>query len=194
LQYLDTDFFTFSEEEIYINCGCYDGKDLLNFANITNNKYKFLVGIDTIKKNIEQTKNYLIKNNISNFKLLNNALGSSERTILVDQFADMSVLELKNEKNKEKIKQIILDSLKFDNKNFTFLSLDVEGYEIEVLKGASKVIETQKPKLAISIYHKPKHLIEVFKLLKDLNPEYKFSLQKIKNPGLYFTELILLAK
>jgi len=42
-----------------------------------------------------------------------------------------------------------------------FLKLDVEGFEMNVLTGAMKSIARFKPKLAISLYHKPNDLFEI---------------------------------
>ena len=55
----------------------------------------------------------------------------------------------------------------------TFLKMDIEGSEIEALKGAEKIIREQKPKLAISIYHKPEHLFQIPLLIHEMVPEYR---------------------
>lgn len=43
--------------------------------------------------------------------------------------------------------------------------------------GAEHIISIYKPRLAISIYHKPKDIIEIPILLKELVPEYKFAIR-----------------
>ena len=55
----------------------------------------------------------------------------------------------------------------------TFIKMDIEGSEIEALKGAVNVIKRDKPRLAICIYHKPEHLYEIPFLVKETVPEYK---------------------
>lgn len=42
-----------------------------------------------------------------------------------------------------------------------FIKMDVEGFEMPALIGARRVIEKFRPKLAISLYHKPLDLIEI---------------------------------
>jgi FkbM family methyltransferase len=56
----------------------------------------------------------------------------------------------------------------------TFIKMDIEGSEYNALIGASDTIKKYKPKLAISIYHKPEDIIEIPKLLLNMNPDYKF--------------------
>jgi FkbM family methyltransferase len=70
-----------------------------------------------------------------------------------------------------------LDSY-LDGKEATFLKADVEGMEMEFLKGAEQTIRRFKPKLAICVYHYPSHLFEVAEYLRSLVPEYEFSLRQ----------------
>ncbi|RDY24510.1 FkbM family methyltransferase [Romboutsia maritimum] len=59
----------------------------------------------------------------------------------------------------------------------TFIKSDIEGFEMELLKGSEKTLKSYKPKLAISVYHKPDDLIEITKYLKTIVPEYKMALR-----------------
>ena len=53
-----------------------------------------------------------------------------------------------------------------------FLKLDVEGAELDSLRGARKSIQRFKPKLAISLYHKPNDIFELILHIKDKFPFY----------------------
>lgn len=59
----------------------------------------------------------------------------------------------------------------------TFIKMDVEGAELEGVKGARHTINRHKPDLAISVYHKIEHLWEIPLLLNTLNINYKFYLR-----------------
>jgi len=52
--------------------------------------------------------------------------------------------------------------------------MDIEGAEIESLKGAREQIKNNKPKLAICAYHKPDDAWQIVKTLTKLRPDYKF--------------------
>lgn len=57
-----------------------------------------------------------------------------------------------------------------------FIKMDVEGAELNALKGAEQTIRTFKPRLAISVYHKENDLTEIPGYLNGLGLGYKFFL------------------
>ena len=62
----------------------------------------------------------------------------------------------------------------------TFIKMDIEGSELKALQGAADVIRRDKPKLAISIYHKPKDYFEIPFFVKELVPEYRLYIRHHK--------------
>jgi len=65
-----------------------------------------------------------------------------------------------------------------DGSPVTFIKADVEGMEMELLRGAKETIARNKPKLAICVYHYPSDLYEVAEYIRALVPEYRFSLRQ----------------
>ena len=63
----------------------------------------------------------------------------------------------------------------------TFIKMDVEGSELESLKGAKNTILRDKPKLAICIYHKPEDMVTIPLYIKELVPEYKLYVRRHSN-------------
>lgn len=57
-----------------------------------------------------------------------------------------------------------------------FLKLDVEGSEMESLHGAAQSIERFRPKMALSLYHKPNDLFEIVNFVRSTHPFYKLYL------------------
>jgi len=73
--------------------------------------------------------------------------------------------------------QVPLRSIDFlvstkDIPKIDFIKLDVEGAELDSIRGARNSILRFKPKLAISLYHKPNDLFEIILYIKDKFPFY----------------------
>lgn len=51
------------------------------------------------------------------------------------------------------------------------IKMDIEGSEYDALLGARQIIETYKPGLAVSLYHKPEHLWQIPMLVENMAPD-----------------------
>jgi len=73
-------------------------------------------------------------------------------------------------------KTITIDDfvIKNDIKKINFIKMDIEGSELEALKGAITTIKTWKPVLVISVYHKITDFQEIPQYIDSLNLGYKF--------------------
>ena len=74
---------------------------------------------------------------------------------------------------------VTLDSYVAKNKlpHVDFIKLDVEGAELDVLRGATASIVRWKPRLAISAYHKLDDLWILTNFIKSIRPDYKFAVR-----------------
>lgn len=70
------------------------------------------------------------------------------------------------------------------------IKLDVEGSEMNVLNGARDSILKWRPKMAISLYHRKEHLLEIPEFLLSLHKDYRFSIS-VNNPT--FVDMVLYA-
>ena len=80
------------------------------------------------------------------------------------------------ESNGDIIKQVTLDNY-FQDKCVSLIKSDIEGSDYDALVGAEKLIKRCKPRLAISVYHKPDDLLRIYNLINDWNIGYKFTLR-----------------
>lgn len=82
----------------------------------------------------------------------------------------------------ECVNTICLDD--YSEKKISFIKLDVEGTEREVLYGARNIIEQQHPIMAISVYHLQDDLICLSRIIKQCKAKYKLYLRHyLYSPG-----------
>jgi Methyltransferase FkbM domain len=70
----------------------------------------------------------------------------------------------------------------------TMIKIDIEGGEPAALSGARRTIAIYRPKLAIAVYHRPMHLLELPHLIASFAPGYQFYL---RHHGGFFLETVL---
>lgn len=56
----------------------------------------------------------------------------------------------------------------------TYIKLDVEGSELETLKGAVNTIKKYRPKMAVSLYHRPEDIIVLPLFIESLGMDYRY--------------------
>lgn len=74
------------------------------------------------------------------------------------------------------IQTVPLDRI-LKNKPISYIKMDIEGSELNALKGCEDIISKNHPLMAICVYHRPEHLWEVPLFLKSLNKNYHFFLR-----------------
>ena len=72
----------------------------------------------------------------------------------------------------------------------TDLKMDIEGSELDALRGAERLIQRCRPRLAICVYHRPQDLWEIPLFVHGLGLEYDFHL---RSHGHYGFDLVMYA-
>ncbi len=184
-QYWDTDYFKYTNNEVMVDCGAYDGDSIRSFrkAMIKHRVFSFRIIAFEPDSDIYT---YLISNypNIKAFKS-----GVGEESELkpfknINYGGSYVVNEKEIEKNSNEVLQYIevkkLDEVE-ECQEATIIKMDIEGAEYEALLGAEKLIKKNKPKLAICIYHKDEDFIRIPLLIHEWVPEYKLYVMQHSN-------------
>lgn len=185
--YFDLDLINCDDSEVFVDVGAYTGDTILDYIKTYIN-YKSIYAyeitpssIEYIKQNLNNYPNIFIKNNAvldkkTTLYIKNNSVSNSANTL--DNTGDIQVQGITiDEDIKEKI---------------TMIKMDIEGSELKALNGCVNHIKNDTPKLLISVYHKHEDLINIPKLIYNINPNYKFYLRYYGNKY-YPTETVLLA-
>ena len=157
-------------KQIILNAGAYNTTSVM--FSIMSPKAKIFAFEP--QKNIHED-NVQISKEFKNIIPVNNGVWSETTKVFFNIDEEQSTASSICKKGTNSIDVISIDDFcEINNlKAVDFIKMDIEGAEIEALRGASKVIKTQTPDLAISIYHKPEHLYEIPLFIKQLVPEYK---------------------
>ncbi len=170
-QYFDNDIIPFSQNEVFVDCGAYNGDTVLAF--IENLKANNITGYNKIYAFEADKKNFAKL--CANVKSLKNI-----EVIPMGVYDDAKTLFFGNEGTtaaRISDRGTSIETTKIDeavkNDNVTFIKMDIEGSELKALKGAENIIKRCRPKLAICVYHKSEDLITIPQYIQSLNPNYK---------------------
>ena len=177
-QYFDLRELKVQEEEVFVDCGAFDGDTSIEFKKWCKENYKHIYAFEP-----DEDNNSLCKQNLDEdihkgkCTVFNKGTWSKETILEFSKNSDEASHIC--EGGTEKIGVLSLDAELFYKKNekVTFIKMDIEGAELETLKGASRIITEQKPKLAVCVYHKPEDIFTIPEYLRTLNPDYKFYLR-----------------
>lgn len=168
-QYICSGFLPKSGD-IVIDCGAYDGATAARFANMGCKVYGFEMNKQTfdLAAKLATEKNFVVEN-----------LGLGCYSHEVNYSANGAATQI-NLQGSETAKITTIDSY-VGEKNLPrvdFIKMDVEGAELDILKGATITITKYKPILALSAYHRVDDFWTLTKFIKSLRSDYEFGLRQ----------------
>ena len=177
--------------------GCF-GETALYFSNLVGKKGK-VFSFEFIPSNLEIFRKNLELNveAAERVIMIENPLWEKSDTTFYykDAGAGSTVSDRKEGHSDGEIKTLTIDDLVERNKlrKIDFIKKDIEGAETFALRGAAKTIDKFSPDLCISLYHSLDDFVQIPKLIKSLNPNYKFYLDHFA-PSQYETMLFATTK
>lgn len=177
------------DHEIFVQAGTYCGETVMEFMEL----YQAHEGYQVYTFEADPQAYAIATGHLSgkkNVNLINKGLWSkdTELTFFTDALSG-SASFVNGTSQELRIPVTSLDDFfKKEGCVPTFIQLDIEGAELEALKGARELIQKHKPKLAICVYHKYEDVYEIPELLVALNQDYHFWLQHCED-GIYDTIL-----
>ncbi len=179
-KYIYQDIVKPISDDIIIDVGAYAGDTALYFSQFIGK-----TGIIYAFEPLEENYNLLEKNIKSNAlegKIVPIKKGIGNSNDPISMAGSDAGAFINYEANVGfKIDMVTIDKFVKDyNVNkINFIKMDIEGSELVAIKGAENTIKKFKPKLAISIYHRGKDIIDIPEYLLSINNQYKFYLKHI---------------
>lgn len=183
-QYFSPDFMKYEEEEVFIDAGCYNLESSLALRKYCGHVKK-VYAFEPDPVNYVRCLTEKERHNFAEVELLPYGTWSKRDTLCfkasgtagakVEHSGDISIPVISIDEVVSTGGQMSSDE------RITMVKMDVEGAELESLKGAEQTILRDKPKLAICIYHKPEDLVTLPLYIKSLVPDYKLYLRHHTN-------------
>jgi FkbM family methyltransferase len=160
----------------FINCGAYDG-DTVRLLHKVNGKVDELICFEAENLLFKKLVDYLWthQSDISS-KIVAMPCAVYNKDVLMP-FANCGGLGSRISENADGMVQCVTLDHVLPGYTPTFICMDVEGVEPEVLDGANKLIRESRPDLAICVYHVPNHLWDIPLYLDGLELNYSFYLR-----------------
>ena len=135
---------------------------------------------EAISSNYQLMLETIKLNNAQKVIPIKKALGCKNEKVKIYNNASGSTMAFELEgRNFEEVEVITLDDFVRENRlEIGFIKVDIEGFEMEFLKGALETIKTQKPTMLISIYHQASDFFGIKPFLESLNLGYTFKIHK----------------
>lgn len=164
------DLFEAQSDEVFVDAGAFDGKNLFDFHEWTGGKYKGIYAFEPLEHMYNEIDRKIEKNNVSRAKIFHNAAWNKREKLFFSISGPGSHI---NDNGNVVVDGVDIDSVVKDEK-VTFIKMDIEGSELAALEGARNTIVNNCPRMAICIYHRPMDVLEIASYILELVPEYKF--------------------
>lgn len=181
----DTSTFKVGRREHFCDCGAYQGPVVRKFLEASNYQYESITAFEP------DTANHLKLQEMAspctpNFRAIRKAVSNTNEPLRFKETGTMSSHATADG-------NISVPSARLDDEleKLTLLKMDIEGFEAKALEGASRLISTQRPRIAVCVYHYALDLLDVVDQLDKLVDGYHLRLRQ--HSSAYYYDLVLYA-
>ncbi len=159
-----------TENEVYVDIGAYRGDTVDTFLSYTKENYNHIICAEPDTKTFKKLTDHCA--HLPRFEAHNVAVTHIDGEIgFTDAHGRQSAVG-----GDVMQKSVTLTTLCGD-KVPTYIKIDAEGCENEIISASGNIFTTHKPKLNIAAYHKCEDIFTLPILLNRLNPDYRIHLR-----------------
>ena len=176
-QYFPADIIRLSLHESFVDVGAYNGDTVLDFVRRSQGRFDRLHAFEVDANNyrqLEETVRALPARDRITIHNLGLWDAAADITYSIGH-SQSTVGRGEGRGHVEPLDAVLPDA------PVTFIKMDIEGAEMRALRGARRIIQTQRPTLAICIYHDFQSLWDIPLYLHALVPEYRLYLRHHTN-------------
>ncbi|HVJ94464.1 MAG TPA: FkbM family methyltransferase [Labilithrix sp.] len=188
-QYFASDIYRLRDDERFVDCGAYDGDTLRSLLRQVPDFRGRIAAFEPDASNFARLQGWRdalrspLRESIDVFRL--GVGGKRERVSFSDGGGTGSAIG----RGAVEIDVVALDDV-LSEMRASMIKADVDGYEIDVLEGARRLIGAHAPILALSSYHVQDHLWRLPLMAAAMHPGYRLTL---RGYGIDGWELVLYA-
>ncbi|GHV66919.1 hypothetical protein FACS1894199_11330 [Bacteroidia bacterium] len=176
---------TVKKDDVVIDAGAWIGdfsayaasKGAISYAfEPVEDTFQLLRKTEMLNNTTQMSNNVKIRGKIISIqKGLGDKEGVAVMAISKNNSGENSIVMKIDAEDSEKIEITTLDKFVEENnlKRVDFIKSDIEGAERDMLRGATNVLKTFAPKLAICTYHLPDDPEVLESIIKEANPQYR---------------------
>lgn len=187
-EYADTSTFQLGKREHFCDGGAFQGPIVDKFIKASRYRYESITAFEPDSINFQKLEGIASAAPLPqhNFKAIKKAISNEHTTLRFEETGTVS-------SHVSPSGGISVATTRLDDEleKLTLLKLDIEGFEARALEGASNLIRTQRPRMAICVYHYAQDLLDIVEQLDKLVDGYHFRLRQ-HSPGHYY-DLVLYA-
>lgn len=170
--YLPEDLFQLSQNEVFVDCGAYDGDTIAAFRRVTGDRFDRIIAFEPDPKNFAALKSAVSGDQ----RIVLQPYATSARCETLRFVAGDGVGSRVSSTGTCEVESVTLDEA-LDGLAPTYIKFDIEGSEPDALEGGRKTIARHRPKMAVCLYHAPDHLWSIPLRLNELLPNSRFTLR-----------------
>jgi len=181
--YFPSDIFKLIPEEVFIDCGAFDGDTIRLVRSLVGSSFKAIHSIEADSISMQKLSSYLSTlpaEMTEKIHMLDCAVGA-KRSVL--RFSMSGNLNSKVEDVGIDVPCIPLDEL-FAETPVSLIKMDIEGAEYDALLGARTIIKRDHPVLAICVYHTQSDIWRIPLLIRSIDSTYSLFLRSYDGDGL----------
>ncbi len=174
IQYFDLEILDKNKREKFVDCGALDGKTSMYMYEIYKENLEKIWLFEPDMQSARKCRENLKSMPSEKYEIIEKAVYSTATQLCFDSTGNgMASID---QNGNTVIDTVSLDEV-IGEGSPSFIKMDIEGAELEALKGAEKIIRKYKPTLAVCVYHKPEDMVTIPELLLKYNPAYRFYLR-----------------
>jgi FkbM family methyltransferase len=170
-QYFPAALFKLSQNEVFVDCGAYDGDTIAEFRRVTSDQFERIIAFEPDPDNYKALCSAVSSE--SRIAVHPYAVGTRRETL---RFAAGGTGARVSSAGACEVQAISLDEA-LAGTTPTYIKFDIEGSEPDALQGARKTMATHRPKMAVCAYHAPDHLWSIPLRLNELLPNSRLTLR-----------------